>query len=249
MRLFFIRHGHSANNGLPVGQEHQRDPDPPLTGTGHEQTRLLAAYLAAWAGAEEPAGGSPNPVSPCRVTRLLCSPMRRALQTAAVVGPALGLPVELWLDLHEIGGLWEAGTSAREGLPGASRLDFEKEYPWLNLPRELRDPWWNRPWEPLGQAQERARRLLDRLLREFPGEEDAVAVVSHRGLYNVLLTTLLGLPVPDEVMPVMFQLHNAAISLIDLAPGGFRLVQSNQTAFLPSRLVTAFRPQRGLRPL
>jgi len=71
-RLLILRHG-EAGPGVP-------DAERELTGQGSHEVGRLAAWLAA---RDEPAG-----------LRLLASPYRRARQTAAIIGEALGVPVE-----------------------------------------------------------------------------------------------------------------------------------------------------------
>lgn len=71
-RLLILRHG-EAGPGRP-------DAERELTGRGHEEAQRMAAWLVA---RDELAG-----------LRLLASPYRRAQQTAAIIGEALGVPVE-----------------------------------------------------------------------------------------------------------------------------------------------------------
>lgn len=69
MELLIIRHG------LPVRIDDAQGPaDPELSEVGHEQARRVAA----WLGHE-------------KITAVYTSPMRRAVQTAAALGEALGM--------------------------------------------------------------------------------------------------------------------------------------------------------------
>lgn len=75
--MILLRHGQSEFN--VAFTKTRRDPgivDPKLTALGHQQAEKAASDLAA-------AG----------ITRILASPYTRALQTAAPVAAALGLPV------------------------------------------------------------------------------------------------------------------------------------------------------------
>ncbi len=69
MELYLIRHGQSTNN---VGLPHVADP--PLSDLGKKQ----AYYVGKALQREE-------------ISRLYCSPMLRALQTAEVIGGILSL--------------------------------------------------------------------------------------------------------------------------------------------------------------
>jgi broad specificity phosphatase PhoE len=76
-RMILMRHGQSEFNRL--FSANKRDPgivDPPLTDAGHAQAASAAAALAG-------AG----------ISRIVVSPYTRALQTAAPVARALGVPV------------------------------------------------------------------------------------------------------------------------------------------------------------
>jgi broad specificity phosphatase PhoE len=84
MSILLVRHGRTTANaeGLLLGRL-----DPPLDETGVRQAAAAASLLAA---AER------------RPTRLVSSPLTRTRQTAAAIGEALGLEVELddrWLEL------------------------------------------------------------------------------------------------------------------------------------------------------
>ena len=113
MDVLLIRHAESANNALwardrdafTTGRTH----DPPLTELGFEQADVLARHLAE-RGA--------------RIDRLVASPMLRAIQTARPVAAALGVPLEVWVEVHERGGIYVGDPATGEGFvahPGLSR--------------------------------------------------------------------------------------------------------------------------------
>lgn len=84
MRLHIVRHGESASNA-----DSSRIALPPergdkLTDLGRRQAREAAPHL-------EQIGAK----------RILCSTLRRARETAEIIGGELGLPVEVVEDLHE----------------------------------------------------------------------------------------------------------------------------------------------------
>ncbi len=113
MRFVVIRHGQSTNNLLweTTGSELGRHPDTPLTETGHRQAELLAERLSA--------------VLPWRVDAIYCSLMTRAVQTAAPIAAALGLPLIGRTDMFEVGGLFDLdlANGDRFPYPGASADD------------------------------------------------------------------------------------------------------------------------------
>ena len=80
-----------------------RVPDPPLTDKGAEQAERVAAHLSGGGHlleAERGHNGGPF------LNELHCSPMIRALETARPIGEAMRLPVRVWVDIHEVGGLF-----------------------------------------------------------------------------------------------------------------------------------------------
>ena len=101
MRLYLIRHGQSVNNALyEQGLERDRHFDPDLTEIGHEQARRVAQYLAE-------SNDMPGRLSePFKLSHLYCSAMTRAMQTAQPIAAALNIQPEVWVDVHETGGLF-----------------------------------------------------------------------------------------------------------------------------------------------
>jgi broad specificity phosphatase PhoE len=85
--VLWARHGENVANVTKTLSFRVFDGD--LTDTGRQQARDLAERLAA-------SGGD-------RISLLACSPLRRAKQTAGIVGQRLGLPVAMELDdLREV---------------------------------------------------------------------------------------------------------------------------------------------------
>ncbi|MBE7211612.1 MAG: histidine phosphatase family protein [Gluconacetobacter diazotrophicus] len=84
--MILLRHGQSEFNAHFT--LHRRDPgieDPSLTAIGEEQARAAAGAIAAGH----------------RVTRIIASPFRRALQTAAPAAALFGLPVSVSPSVRE----------------------------------------------------------------------------------------------------------------------------------------------------
>jgi probable phosphoglycerate mutase len=165
----FLRHGHTAGN---ESGEHVRMTgwtDVPLSPAGEEQARSLGVRMAA----EPPAAA------------LYSSPLRRARDTAEVVGRSIGLPVQLRDDLREI------ACGEADGLPLREvRARFAEV--WLRHRRQD-DP--DARW-PGGEsyAEFRARVLLETawISARHPGS--SALVVTHAGVISQILGWVQGLP-------------------------------------------------------
>lgn len=93
-RLLLLRHGQSTWN---ADGRWQGQADPPLSPLGEEQARDAARRL-----------------QPGQFDRVVSSNLQRALTTAEILAGALGLPVEVDLDLREIDvGEWQGLTRAQ----------------------------------------------------------------------------------------------------------------------------------------
>jgi 2,3-bisphosphoglycerate-dependent phosphoglycerate mutase len=255
MQLYFIRHGQSENNALwdRTGPREERSPDPELTELGHEQALRLAEFLATRQPASprvasgQTEGARNGSISPSRrtaqsvdgfdVTHLYCSPMIRAIETGMYVARALDLPLHLWEDVHEVGGIFrEDGEMGCEiGLPGNERAYVQERYPELVLPDGWgRGGWWNRPFEQREQRILRAQRFFRDLKRRHGDSNDRVAVISHAGFGNYFMVVALDWPNRGRNG---FTLNNASITRIDLMEHT-RVVYTNRTDFLPQTLIS-----------
>lgn len=208
MRLLLIRHGESANNALWDADRDSfvasRTDDPPLTARGHEQARLLAAWLGA--------GGE-------AIDRLAASPMQRALETAAPIAAALGLAPEVRVDVHEHGGMYVGDPISGEGFEvrtGLGRSRVAELLPGATLPEEIAEAgWWSGTHEDRDGLFERAGRVAARLGDEAAALEGdwTLAIVTHAGFAGALLCQLTG------AAEAWFQHANTGCTLIQLRPG------------------------------
>lgn len=249
MQLYFIRHAESENNALyaRTGGWAGRVPDPDITERGKEQAGRLAAFLAE--KLPEPVEThvfDPRNGNGFDLTHLYCSPMQRALLTGSELASALRLPLVVWEDLHERGGIFDFDeeTEERVGLPGADRTALAARYPQLVMPMDWAEGgWWNRPAEIHDQHVARAERVLSRLQELHGDTEDRVALVSHAGFYQDIVHNLVaraqGHNCAATVEPFWFVLNNAAITRIDFREHHTALVYMNRTDFLPVHLVTS----------
>ncbi len=208
MRLYIIRHAQSTNNAL--SDPSQRVCDPALTELGLLQAELLAEHLAMGReprALEQESGGY-------RFTRLFTSPMRRSIQTARPIGRALGLRPEVWLDIHEHGGIFLDHGPGRGlvGYPGMCREEMLAECAELVLTdRVTSRGWWTAGYEELDRCRARAESVAQ-VLHQWPNSDEHLAMVTHGGFADILLTILLG---PSAGQAMRYHLHNTSVSRLD----------------------------------
>ena len=178
--------------------------DLPLSASGTRQARAAACRLAA---------GSPIDV-------VVSSPLRRALQTAAIAAGALGLSALVEEDLRETDfGAWEGLTLAeiQQRWPAAAAA-------WRHDPGQAPPG-----GESFCETARRVNRACDRLLREHGGK--SVLVVSHITPMKILLCRALQVPI-DTVYRLY--LGSACINEIRWHGPGFATVHRvNDTSHLP----------------
>ena len=244
MQFYFIRHGQSQNNHLwaNTGTNEGRHEDPELTSVGRQQAALLAGYLAQRVPVQDDAEQDATPDwwngTGFDITHVYCSLMVRAVATGTAVATALNLPLIGLRDAHETGGIYlqDPETGERVGLLGRTRAYFEEHYPNLVLPDDMDDQgWWNRPFEERDERQERAERLVAKLLARHKETEDRVALISHGGFYNHVLAAMLNLP---EEREYWFSMNNTAITRIDFREDRTWVGYMNRVDFLPRELIT-----------
>lgn len=251
MRLFLIRHAESANNRLAGTVDYdeymaQRFDDPPLTDMGEEQAERLAAHLAANLHPES--HQEDNPIAPNSgygFTHLYCSPMMRSLLTAEPVAKAMNLAPEVWVDIHEHGGIFSGNPRTGEGLtirPGMTRIVIAERFPGYTLPDAVTEEgWWNREYEDMPACFARATRVARVLRRRATGNREAVidealALISHGTFIDSLLKAFFNqLPEPR----LFYQHYNTAITRIDFMDDGTLLLRYlNRTQHLPPDMLS-----------
>ena len=181
--------------------------------------------------------GRPNPRG-YGISRLYTSPMWRALQTGKAIGRALGLRSQVWIDIHEQGGIFLDHGEERGlvGYPGMTRQEMLAECPDLLLPEAVTDRgWWTAGYEDISGCWERARKVAARL-QEWAPNEGGIAIVTHGGFIDALLKTLLDESLDGDGFYVN---HNTAISRLDFGPGGqLQARYLNSVPHLPVALVS-----------
>jgi broad specificity phosphatase PhoE len=198
-RLILVRHGETTWN---AEQRIQGQLDAELSPLGREQAVRVAGFLSA-----EP------------IAAIYSSDLSRARETAAVIGAAIGVPVQL------APGFREAGFGEWEGLTVAEiRERFAEEY---RLWRE--DAITNRPpgGETIEDLQARAVAAARAILTQRPGE--TVLIVAHGGPVRTLVCGLLELPL--AVYPRL-RVDNGGITRLAFGARGGVLASFNETGHL-----------------
>ena len=162
--MLLIRHGQSEFNAVYARTRVDPGiPDPRLTEEGERQARDAARALSAHG-----------------ITRLIASPYTRALQTASIIGRALGLGVEVDALVRE--------RAAFHCDIGASPAELARRFPHLAFDH-LDDPWWH-DHVALGvdesEDQIRARGTEFRRRAAALPARDTICVVTHWGFIRAL---------------------------------------------------------------
>jgi broad specificity phosphatase PhoE len=185
MRLLLIRHGESIANAEGRLQGHL---DVLLSDRGRRQADCLGEKLA-----------------PLGVEALYSSPLRRAAETAEIIGARLGLPVQ------EREPLMERNVGVLEGL---TRDEIIAKFPrYMPARTELRQI------EIEGFEQDeafasRVRDILGSIIEAHAGQ--TVAVVTHGGIIFSFCRQSLQMP---TVRPGPFAIDNASITSFDIRDG------------------------------
>ena len=240
MQLYFVRHGQSANNALweTHGTGAERSSDPELTEVGYRQAEHVGRFLAQPLDEARIVGRDPQNLAGFGITHVYCSLMVRAVETGTAIARRLGLSLQAWHDLHEVGGIYLDGEQPgeRNGQPGYNRAYLEQRFPHLGLPGTVSEMgWWNRPFESVENRIPRAQRFVNELFARHGGTDDRVVVVSHGDFYNLMLTVLLALPESEQRW---FSLNNTAVSRFIIKGDNVAITYMNRVDFLPRELIT-----------
>ena len=196
--IILIRHGLTDWNeeGRWQGNE-----DIPLNTTGIAQAQALGRRLASWP-----------------IESLYSSDLRRAAQTAAILGEAVDLQ-----PIHDPS--WrERDVGAFQGLTWEEiKVQFPKEYHEMGV--GIFDP-------PQGED---SHALYDRAVTAFSSlaarhSGQMIAVVSHGGFLHTTLLHILGLPVGQYNR--LSLRGNTGINIVEISSGRPRLSRLNDTSHL-----------------
>jgi 2,3-bisphosphoglycerate-dependent phosphoglycerate mutase len=243
MRLYLIRHGQSVNNALAEdGRDIERHYDPDLTDIGHQQAQHVAQFLAK-------AMDMPGKYAErFQLSHLYCSPMTRALQTCQPISETLGIKPEVWVDIHEVGGLFLADEEGQSrGFPGLTTTQMSEKFPGYVLPETITDTgWWDitkgleHPPDFIGRAVRVALAI-----RERSHTDERIALVAHAAFLDLLIKALLS-QIPTHPNELFYTHYNTAISRIDFGEGyqsatvqdRLRIHYLNRVDHLPENLWT-----------
>lgn len=218
LRVLFIRHAESLNNvlGKECGKgssfEKGRSPDPALSEKGLEQAQHLAQFLQhnpSLYSFEEPHSS---------LDAIYCSGMLRALQTAQPIGEALDVAPEVWVEMHETGGMYHEEIEKPQC--GMGRVEMAKQFPSYVLPSTcFKSGWWFGGREDHNAADKRTSRVVRQLWSEASRCHAlrVIAVVSHGHFMARLVQELLG-----TGASVKFDHTNTGVTCLEL-PSNERL--------------------------
>jgi probable phosphoglycerate mutase len=179
--------------------------DPDLTETGKRQATLVGERLRGEG-----------------IELLLCSPLRRSLETAEIISRSIEIDAIVRPEIMES---WDGS----DALP-ASRV--KEIYP--NFKVEMPERWWPGP-ESEKDLYSRASRA-EKMLRDLgEASERRVVAVSHGSFGAVLLSTFLGAPPCGYTR---FSQHNCCISILDIKPERAKLYRGNDVSHLPDEMLT-----------
>jgi broad specificity phosphatase PhoE len=196
-RLILIRHGDLGEGcrGRYVGRT-----DAPLSPEGRRQAAALARKLERLGGA-----------------RILCSPLLRARETAAL---ALGAEGVLTIDddLREIDfGRWESMSFAEIAAADPAAVDG-----WAALDEDFAFP----GGEGIGAFRRRIEAVAGRIAADPAG---TIAAVTHGGVIRLIICLLLGL---DTRHYLLFDVRPGSISEIRIEEGRGVLARLNDRCHL-----------------
>ena len=207
MHVYLIRHAQSENNILTSDSLHRRKVDPDLTELGYRQREALADFL----------GNEAQPADqPFGISCLYTSAMYRSLLTTQPVSAALNLRPDVWLDLHEKGGMFLRRNGRVNGFGGMSRSAIMSQFPDYHLPDGVSEAGWYDAalgYEPETHSAFRAIKVANDL-RERSRSDEAVALVSHAGFLDTLLKAIFG-QLPSRAYAMRYYHNNTAITRVD----------------------------------
>jgi 2,3-bisphosphoglycerate-dependent phosphoglycerate mutase len=188
MELLLIRHARPQRAESTAGPA-----DPPLSPLGHRQSDALAGWLAG------------DPSAP--IDAVYTSPLRRAVETAAPLARALGLP-----PLVE---------------PALAEYDAEAiAYIPIEELQAAGDPRWMERPDDIESFQAEVMAGVDRLTATHPSQR--VALVCHGGVVNVIVAAVLGLGARMLFLPA----YTSVSRVLASSAGPRSLASLNETAHL-----------------
>jgi broad specificity phosphatase PhoE len=207
--LYLIRHGATEANLARPARIQGRRHDPPLAAAGARQAEATRDLLAA-----------------LPLDQVYCSPLLRAVQTAAIIAAPHGLAPQ------PLEALTECDVGDWEGLDWQTvRCRDPEGYERFHAnPAQFGYP----GGESLAEVHGRAAPCLDELLRRHPGE--VIVVVGHHVVNRTYLAGLLGLG-PERARQVV--LDNCGVSVVVREGDTARVATLNAAFHLPHSALRA----------
>jgi probable phosphoglycerate mutase len=198
MELLWVRHGEPERIAPGTGVR----ANPGLTARGAEQAQRLAAWLAF-----EP------------IDAIVCSPLLRAVDTAAPIAERCGVDVEV------VEGLIEYDSNSDHYIP-MEELRLNKDDRW----QAMVDGRWDAFGADLPDVfRARIDETVTELIARFAGKR--VVAVCHGGVINVALGSVLGVE-----KPLWFEPGYTSLSRMIASRTGIRSVASlNELAHLEAK--------------
>ena len=202
--FYFLRHGENAWNaeGRLCGTT-----DVPLSDVGRRQAQLLAQRL-----------------QPIPIGALYSSPLSRALESARLIGKALGREPVVDRRLAELNyGAWEGKTyeEIQRATPAIYRA-------WDRDPATMSPP----EGESGVQLVERVTPFLADVAQRH--QEGNVVVVCHRTVCRLLACHIMGVPLCEYRRRI--PMDNAALNVFETREGRWRVVTLNDISHLSTPL-------------
>jgi probable phosphoglycerate mutase len=204
--LYLIRHA----DALPGADEVVDGiyDDQPLSELGRRQSIALAARMRQ-----------------ITVSAIYSSPIKRARQTASVVGEAHGLEVVVDEALREVD--LQPDPHLLTNLDAEERARAVRAYLHDIESAALRVGIWSLipGCEPSAAFRARLTSVMDRIVRQHPGER--VAIVTHTGVINAYIAAALGLE-----RDFFFPASNTSISILRVKGQRHLLIRLNDVVHL-----------------
>jgi len=198
MELLWVRHGEPERIAPGTGVR----ADPALTACGTDQAQRLADWLAF-----EP------------IDAIVCSPLRRAVDTAAPIAARCGVEIEV------VEGLIEYDNNSDHYIP-MEEMRLNKDERW----QAMVDGRWDAFGADLPEVfRARVDAVTTELIARFPGKR--VVAVCHGGVINVAFGSVLGV-----AQPLWFEPGYTSLSRMIASRTGVRSVASlNELAHLEAK--------------
>lgn len=232
MRLYFIRHAQSTNNAL--ADQTQRVVDPALTPTGEQQAQHIAKFLKTFTELGQP----------FRATHLYTSALLRTLQTSQPIAQALGMPLTVWRDIYEAGGMYlqDNHTGKITGHTGMTRQQIATRFPETVMGDDMTENGWWQPERGMETNEEMYGRAIKvcHALRKRAETDERIVIVSHGLFLDALLKAFFN-QLPATPHGFFYLHYNTGITRLDFheKPDDMRLHFLNRVDHLPFDLRTA----------